>query len=314
VAADEKTELDDAQQREILAFVAKLATATHFDVLGVSPAASAEQVRKAFLDLSRKYHPDRYFGKQLGDFRLKLDAIFRRVLEANQVMGNPERRAAYLEKLGVHSGGISESGLFADPSLPAPTVESPERAEERRARLSRHPYLAAQRHVTELVTRAREHLSKKEYSQAFTHLTKAAELAPASVEVKAMLADARRKSDQERSQNSFKAGLVAIERGDDAAAVFALKTSVQSDPSNAVAAFKLSVLLEKRGANPKEIISWAQKAVDAVPASVQYRVLLGRHLNAAGMKALAKQHFDEALKLDPDHPDVKKHVKKRWPF
>ena len=32
------------------------------------------------------------------------------------------------------------------------------------------------------------------------------------------------------------------------------------------------------------------------------------------MKALAKKHFDEAVRLDPEHPDVKKHVKKRWPF
>ena len=35
---------------------------------------------------------------------------------------------------------------------------------------------------------------------------------------------------------------------------------------------------------------------------------------AAGMKALAKKHFEEAVRLGPEHPDVKKHVKKRWPF
>ena len=80
------------------------------------------------------------------------------------------------------------------------------------------------------------------------------------------------------------------------------------------AAFRLATLLEKTGGDIKEISSFAQKAVEAAPNRVEYRVLLGRMLEAAGMKALAKKHFEEAVRLGPEHPDVKKHVKKRWPF
>jgi hypothetical protein len=29
---------------------------------------------------------------------------------------------------------------------------------------------------------------------------------------------------------------------------------------------------------------------------------------------MAKKHFDEAARINPDHPEVKKHGKKLWPF
>jgi hypothetical protein len=32
------------------------------------------------------------------------------------------------------------------------------------------------------------------------------------------------------------------------------------------------------------------------------------------MKALARKHYEEASRLDPGHPEVKKHVRRLWPF
>jgi curved DNA-binding protein CbpA len=313
----ETIDIPAERQQEILALEAKL-KGNHFEVLGVTPGATSEQVRDAFHALSRKFHPDRYHGRQLGSFRVKIDTIFKRLVEANNVLTDPDKRQKYLDdnpfvRAAIRAATGTNAAFQPQPATPK-TAEEEARDAERRQRLSRHPYLAKVTKIQEHLSKAKAHIAKNEFSHAFSLLNIATQIDPQNVEVKALLADVRKKNELQRSETDFKRALELINQGNDDLALQALRAAVNASAANHEAAFKLATLLEKTGGDVKEISSFAQRAVEAAPQKVEYRVLLGRMLEAAGMKSLAKKHFDEALRLGPDHPDVKKHVKKRWPF
>ncbi len=309
---EEKIEIDPERQREIEALEAKMGTTNHYEFLGVASGASVDEVRAAFHAMSKKFHPDRYFGKNLGSFRGRLDKVFKRLIEANQTLADPEKLKAYLESNPFVRAAVRAATTSAAPA--AKTAEETARDAERRARLSRHPYLAKASKVTELLSRAKSHVTRGEYSHAFTQLNLATQLDPTNTEIKALLVDVRKKNEELRSAEDLKRGKDALERGDDDIAIAAFKSAATTNPKNIEAAIKAAILIEKRHNDPREASTFAQKAVDAAPDNAEYRMVLGRLLEAAGMKAMAKKHYEEAIRIDPGHPDVKKHAKRRWPF
>jgi curved DNA-binding protein CbpA len=61
----------------------------------VSRNADRKAVKSAYYDLVKVLHPDRYFGKNIGTFRGKLDKCFSRLTEAHETLTDPDRRAEY---------------------------------------------------------------------------------------------------------------------------------------------------------------------------------------------------------------------------
>ncbi|MFT3707947.1 MAG: DnaJ domain-containing protein [Archangium sp.] len=311
---DEKVELEDGRRAEILALDAKVDSANLFEILGVPAGASPDEVRAAFREASRKFHPDRFFGKNLGPFRAKIDRIFKKLVEANQTLTDTDRREAYLvANPFVRAAAKAATGTSAAFQPAEKTETEAARDLERRNRLARHPYLAKVTKVNEFLTRAKEYIEKAEFSQAFTQLNQAAQVDPQNIEVKNLLIDVRKKADLARAESSFAHGTEALKRMDATLALQAFKSAVSANPGHHKAAHKAAQLLEKNG-DVKEATSFAQKAVEADGDNVEYRIHLAVLLEGAGMKALAKRHFEKAQKLDPAHPEVKKHGKKLWPF
>lgn len=68
---------------------------THYDQLGVKPTASPQQIRRAFRDLSKLYHPD----------TTELPAAeatekFQQLNDAYAILSSPDRRWAYDQQVG----------------------------------------------------------------------------------------------------------------------------------------------------------------------------------------------------------------------
>ena len=67
---------------------------SHYDVLGVSRRAGDDEVRKAYLDIARRFHPDRYIDASPAE-RSAAERSMQEINEAWRVLGDPGRRRRY---------------------------------------------------------------------------------------------------------------------------------------------------------------------------------------------------------------------------
>src|ERR1700731_3420854 len=71
----------------------------YYEILGVKKSASADEIRKAFRKLARKYHPDVNPGDKSAEEK------FKALSEANDVLSDPKKRKIY-DQLGFYSDNI----------------------------------------------------------------------------------------------------------------------------------------------------------------------------------------------------------------
>jgi molecular chaperone DnaJ len=78
----------------------------YYELLGVKKSASAEDIRKAFRKLARKYHPDVNPGDKAAEEK------FKAMSEANDVLSDPKKRKIY-DQLGFYSDNIDPAAADA---------------------------------------------------------------------------------------------------------------------------------------------------------------------------------------------------------
>ena len=81
-------------------------TKDYYGILGVKKTASAEEIRKAFRKLARKYHPDVNPGDK------KAEEKFKEMSEANDILSDPKKRKIY-DQLGFYSDNIDPAAAEA---------------------------------------------------------------------------------------------------------------------------------------------------------------------------------------------------------
>src|SRR5689334_2016867 len=78
----------------------------YYGALGVKKNASADEIRKAFRKLARKYHPD------VNPNDKKAEEKFKEISEANDILSDPKKRKIY-DQLGFYSDNIDPAAAEA---------------------------------------------------------------------------------------------------------------------------------------------------------------------------------------------------------
>lgn len=90
--------------------------ADYYQLLGVNRDATKPQIKSAYFTRVADVHPDRYFGEELGELRLRLTTVFEQLTKAHDTLTRAKSRAQYDAYLSARSA--------ASPTRTSPSADS----------------------------------------------------------------------------------------------------------------------------------------------------------------------------------------------
>jgi len=88
------------QVADVLSFRDTLPAMTLYQILDIPKTATEEDIKKAYFQMARRFHPDRFDRKIAAEFKAQIDEVFDGITNAYRVLGNKETRRVYDAKSG----------------------------------------------------------------------------------------------------------------------------------------------------------------------------------------------------------------------
>ncbi len=133
-AMTEDIDLEPRLRMDLLSLHSMLDQLDHYTLLGLERGADKQTTKRAYFELAAKFHPDRYFRKRLGSFKIRMEAVFSRLTLALETLSVPEKRAEYDAYLDEQRRLRGIESVLADAAAESrrahETVERVVRAEE----------------------------------------------------------------------------------------------------------------------------------------------------------------------------------------
>ncbi len=159
----------------------------YYEVLGLPPGATTDQIKKKYRELARQFHPDVVQDKAMGQ------RVFTQINQAYSVLGNPERRAQYNGTLqsappseaAVPKAAAPQAAASTPQAAPAPrAAAAPQPAPARPASTPRSPAF------TEMLSRAENAIMAGKPVEARAFCVRILEADPRHVRALELLGDA----------------------------------------------------------------------------------------------------------------------------
>jgi curved DNA-binding protein CbpA len=318
---DSTLDIDTELQRRILEFEASL-DRPYFDILGLEADADGKDIKRAYFALSKVYHPDRYFRLQLGDFKERLDRIFRKLVEAYELLSDPMTRAEIergMPRMRSAPPPPSEEDVAAGESDASSGVERhlPPRKLNRRQtleRLRRHFRLPEKimterrAKAVELFRSATVAAKRGRWSDAAPSLRLAIAFDPWNEEYRARFADFQAMYHEQRARDLLEQSEDGIDSSAQAEALRLLEEVLIHRPADAAVNFRAASLAFDLG-EFERATEYAESACDLSPDCAAHHLLLGRISRKAGVREKALRSLRTAAELDPDNPEIQKELK-----
>ncbi len=304
LAVDPSLDLDVETQKRILALQQKIDGPYH-QILGVPRDASVKVIKRAYITLSKEYHPDRYFRRNIGGFAELLDRVFKKILEAYELLSDPTTRAEVERFLQQEEPpqAASASGGGAEPADQARKRELLERIRKR--------FKIPQAILNERKLKARQfaHAAGKaaqmgNWLEAAGSIRLAIAFDPWNDEYKAPFADIQAQALVQRAARLVEEAEAS--RGDEGAKgpLRLYEEALHCRPYDPEINHKAASTALSMG-EQNLALEYAQRACELCPDDGRYRITLGEVFKEAGRLAEATEQYEKAVELGTEDAKAK---------
>jgi tetratricopeptide (TPR) repeat protein len=309
----EEGDLDPETRKKIIWVHDHLEKWTFYELLQANRKADAKELKKAYFERSKEWHPDRFRKPNLGSFKRMLEAIFKKIQEAHSTLSDDETRTKYDEEnvLMLDEDAISE--MLAKQRKAEREEKRSQEAVERRKK--KNP-------IRQRIAKAREFFEEAQRLKNEGQLLDALRAAQTAVaydakdEYKALEEEVRISAGQYKIGPFMRRGLHEESMTNWEDAISAFSEAVRFAPENGQAVLRLAYnLLMSSSRDPHEANVHAHKAVALLPDDPEAHFVLGLCYEKGGMEKAAIREYKAAVDMKPNYEDAKKRLKKlKWGF
>ena len=295
---DGSLDIDTEFQQELIDFAAGLDRPYH-EILGVAIDADARAMKKAYFQLSKRFHPDRYFRRNTGAFAPVIEVCFKRMLEAYELLSDPATRAE-VQREAVAPTAEPAKPVGLGGKKPMSSLEARRRLRQRSGQLSGHRRVIndRKRKAKSFFESGMSSFRNERWLEAAGSVRLAIAFDPDNQAYRESFADVQRRAHEERAKVLLKQANGAYEMRDLKDAYKLFDEAVHYRPFDPELAHRTANLAWSVGNDLKRAKELAQQAVDLEPDEGQYRRTLGAIFAEAGMTANAKREYEAALRID----------------
>ena len=297
---DPGLDLDLDVQRRVLEFESRLDESYH-EILGVEPNAERREIKRAYFRLSREFHPDRYFRREIGPFARRFERIFRKLLEAHEMLSDPMARAEMEKSLSQGAGSEPQ------PARPTEQRVGPEEAQRRLKQISAQAkvVIARRRKAKHYFETGMAAFRAERWLEAAASVRLAIAFDPANDAYRESFAEVQQRAHEERAKQLVREGEGALEVRDYARAFHAFEEAVHFRPHDAELYSRAARIAWLSGDDLRKAKDLARVACELEPDRAAFRRTLGQIYDAAGLEANARRELKRALELDPSDDEAR---------
>jgi curved DNA-binding protein CbpA len=293
----EQVDLDESTKKKILYLYKRLDTLNHFQLLQVNRRADAKAIKKAYFSVSKDFHPDSFFRKNVGSFHAKIEAIFKRINLAYEVLSNEQKRKAY-EATIPHQPTQEE--IVEQRLVEREKMRDDKLKQERRERLIRRTPLPQRREqARQHYQEALEFQKQNNFVQATNNIRMAIALDPDNKEYKKLLEDVQPKSSEIRSQHEQKRARYEESQGNTEDALTAYIRAIELYPNDVESLYHAAAIMLTLQRDLHRAISFCRKAAQLVPENHDISYTLANLYEVSGMHLNALREYQRYAQLNP---------------